>query len=308
MQLTIIAKNIRFYRRQLGQTQQQFADSLGIKRSLLGAYEEGRAMPKLEVLSALAELFKCGIADLINKELAPEGAPIPMASQRGRPAKATPISLGPIIPEFPTSAPSYIPSPTASRGWAASQEATIAGRHIRTLATTTTEDGMPLVEMVTKADAPKYLKQFDDLGFLIGLQKMALPFLQAGGSYRTFQLQADGFVGYAVAQFVRNWYMLTAKKSYVVVHNGGIEMAQLENKMADALPSVTLLSKGKTPRTIGLDSVLEFWEVEWLLADAGDAHTLPKQDQGILPERISLQLEQVSQRLSAIEASLSMTA
>lgn len=40
-----INENIRFLRKQLGLTQDQFAQQLDIKRSLVGAYEEGRAEP-----------------------------------------------------------------------------------------------------------------------------------------------------------------------------------------------------------------------------------------------------------------------
>ena len=36
-------ENIRVLRKKLSLTQDQFAQQLGIKRSLIGAYEEGRA-------------------------------------------------------------------------------------------------------------------------------------------------------------------------------------------------------------------------------------------------------------------------
>ncbi len=47
-------ENIRFLRKQLGLTQDQFAQQLDIKRSLVGAYEEGRAEPRLELLQKMA--------------------------------------------------------------------------------------------------------------------------------------------------------------------------------------------------------------------------------------------------------------
>jgi transcriptional regulator with XRE-family HTH domain len=45
-----ISQNIKFLRKKKGLTQQQFADQVGIKRSLVGAYEEERAEPKYELL------------------------------------------------------------------------------------------------------------------------------------------------------------------------------------------------------------------------------------------------------------------
>ena len=52
----LIKDIIKGIRKNLGLTQQQFAGELGIKRSLIGAYEEGRAEPRLELLYRIAEL------------------------------------------------------------------------------------------------------------------------------------------------------------------------------------------------------------------------------------------------------------
>lgn len=51
---------IRQLRKKLNLTQEQFAQQLNIKRSLVGAYEEGRAEPRLELLHRMASL--CGIS------------------------------------------------------------------------------------------------------------------------------------------------------------------------------------------------------------------------------------------------------
>jgi transcriptional regulator with XRE-family HTH domain len=61
-------ENIRVLRKKLSLTQDQFAQKLGIKRSLIGAYEEGRAEPKLELLQKMAEVFGISVDDLIGKE------------------------------------------------------------------------------------------------------------------------------------------------------------------------------------------------------------------------------------------------
>jgi transcriptional regulator with XRE-family HTH domain len=52
-----LAERIRTLRKAAGWTQQALADALGIKRSALGAYEEGRAEPKLATLIAFARHF-----------------------------------------------------------------------------------------------------------------------------------------------------------------------------------------------------------------------------------------------------------
>jgi transcriptional regulator with XRE-family HTH domain len=62
-------ENMRSLRKRLKLTQDQFAAKLDIKRSLLGAYEEGRAEPKLELLQKIAEVFHVSVDDLIGKDL-----------------------------------------------------------------------------------------------------------------------------------------------------------------------------------------------------------------------------------------------
>ena len=45
-----LANNLRYLRKQNQLTQEQLAQKIGIKRALIGAYEEGRAEPKLLTL------------------------------------------------------------------------------------------------------------------------------------------------------------------------------------------------------------------------------------------------------------------
>lgn len=51
--------NIRFKeaRKELCMTQQEFAETLEIKRSSVGAYEEGRALPSLEIMHKIILLL-----------------------------------------------------------------------------------------------------------------------------------------------------------------------------------------------------------------------------------------------------------
>jgi transcriptional regulator with XRE-family HTH domain len=62
-------KNLRYLRRLRGLTQEEFADRLEIKRSLLGAYEEERADPKLEVCEKISQIFKISLDELLLSDL-----------------------------------------------------------------------------------------------------------------------------------------------------------------------------------------------------------------------------------------------
>jgi len=62
-------QNLKYLRKLRGWTQEEFSTKLGIKRSLLGAYEEERADPRLEVLENVSEIFKVSLDELLLHDL-----------------------------------------------------------------------------------------------------------------------------------------------------------------------------------------------------------------------------------------------
>jgi transcriptional regulator with XRE-family HTH domain len=62
-------KNLRYLRKLRGWTQEEFANKLKIKRSLVGAYEEERAEPRLEVMEQICNIFKLSLEDFLFKDL-----------------------------------------------------------------------------------------------------------------------------------------------------------------------------------------------------------------------------------------------
>lgn len=67
--MSYAGKNLRYLRKLRGWTQEEFAAKLKVKRSLVGAYEEERAEPKLEVLEVLSSIFKLSLDELLLKDL-----------------------------------------------------------------------------------------------------------------------------------------------------------------------------------------------------------------------------------------------
>lgn len=67
--MAIAGKNLKYLRKLRGWTQEEFSNKLGIKRSLLGAYEEERADPRIEVLEQVGEMFKLTLDELLLKDL-----------------------------------------------------------------------------------------------------------------------------------------------------------------------------------------------------------------------------------------------
>jgi transcriptional regulator with XRE-family HTH domain len=87
--MSIISSNLKFLRKKKGLTQQQFADQMDIKRSLVGAYEEDRADPKYDLLKKLALFFDVSIDALINETIDEKWAPKP----KGNPANLRVLSI-----------------------------------------------------------------------------------------------------------------------------------------------------------------------------------------------------------------------
>ena len=67
--MSLVSENIRYLRKLNGLTQEQFSRKINIKRSLLGAYEEGRANPNQENMQAIARAFNTTIELLTRQDL-----------------------------------------------------------------------------------------------------------------------------------------------------------------------------------------------------------------------------------------------
>ena len=67
--MSIAAQNLKYLRKLRGWTQEEFASKLKIKRSLLGAYEEERAEPRLEVLELVSDMFRLSLDELLRKKM-----------------------------------------------------------------------------------------------------------------------------------------------------------------------------------------------------------------------------------------------
>ena len=67
--MSIVSDNLKYLRKQMHFTQEQMAGKIGIKRSLLGAYEEGRADPRLNNLQKIADIFNVSVDMIISNDL-----------------------------------------------------------------------------------------------------------------------------------------------------------------------------------------------------------------------------------------------
>ncbi len=67
--MSMASQNLKYLRKLRGWTQEEFANKLRIKRSLLGAYEEERAEPRIDVLETVCDIFKLTLDEILRKDL-----------------------------------------------------------------------------------------------------------------------------------------------------------------------------------------------------------------------------------------------
>lgn len=96
--MSIANKNLKYLRKLRGWTQDEFATKLNIKRSLLGAYEEERAEPRIEVLETICDMFKLTLDEILRKDLSAETGTGNYLARRRALKLSTVITLIPFVP------------------------------------------------------------------------------------------------------------------------------------------------------------------------------------------------------------------
>lgn len=62
-------KNLKFLRTEMGITQAELSEKLGLQRTMISAYEDGRSEPKLATLSILSETFHVSVDELLYHDI-----------------------------------------------------------------------------------------------------------------------------------------------------------------------------------------------------------------------------------------------
>ncbi len=165
----MINTNLKFWRRELALTQAQIAEKLGIKRSLVGAYEEGRAEPRMATLVNMARLFGISLDQLVTTDF---------SKRKNAKAAATMRQLEPV--------------PVEADGDDDPEPPT--GGKLRILALTVDRDENENIELVPHKAAAGYLNGYADPEYLGELPRFRLPMLPPTGSYRAFEISGDSML------------------------------------------------------------------------------------------------------------------
>lgn len=224
--MTLIAKNLKSLRKRHNLTQDQFAQKLGIKRSSVGAYEEGRAEPPLSNLSNIARSFDVSIDSLVYEDI------------------EVGIGLNPLTGQKQT------------------KNSEIAGVPLKVLAITVDKNDKENIEFIPQKAAAGYLNGYSDPQFLKDLPKFNLPNLSTG-TYRAFEISGDSMQpinsgSIIIGKYVENPQELKQGERYIIISaSEGIVF----KRVFDENESVRLVSDNSnfSPYTMKKEDVIEIW-------------------------------------------------
>lgn len=330
----LISNNIRFLRKKHGYTQEQLASRVGIKRSLLGAYEEDRAEVRGPLLEAFAKVFSVSINELTGSDLSggaavtfsrgrrSSGPSYPTSGASGSgylshtfpsfaketTAPARPVTANPAPAPTPplaeplrdfAPAPAPVAQPSVPNSISpASRLEKWEGHALRTLAVVQTSEFDNQSTLVPADQLAAYARQHSQPSFLASLPTGQFPGLSKQALLRGFQW-SEAFREYPdqtwfIASYVRNWLM-AEKAVHVLVHRTqGCRLGLLENQLKE---QNRLLLNGQT---IEPDDLLELWKVEWVLAPFAQETPRPVTTQPDLTPR----LQALEAKLAALETRL----
>lgn len=89
--MNFLGANLKYLRKNRNMTQEELANKLGVKRSLIGAYEEGRVEPRLRTLLNACHYFNLTLDALIDTDLSCEQHTDPHPDIKGKQLRVLPV-------------------------------------------------------------------------------------------------------------------------------------------------------------------------------------------------------------------------
>ena len=229
-----VNKNFKELRNIHGTTQQEFADFLGIKRASVGAYEEGRAKPNLEVLQKLADEFDITLDALITKDISKMSES--ELEMNGR------------------------------------FDAT--GKKLRVLSITVDQEEKENIQLVPVKASAGYLSGYADPEYIKDLPRFNLPMLPLGTyrafeikGDSMLPLQPGSIV---IGEYVENWEDLKDGHTYVILsqEDGVVYKRVFSNNTEKNLITCQSDNPSYPPFEIHAKDILEIWKAKLFISKA----------------------------------------
>jgi transcriptional regulator with XRE-family HTH domain len=232
-----LSENIKFLRKRRNLTQNDLAETLGTKRSSINNYESGTAVPPLNVLISLSDLFHLSVDTLVRINLS--GL---------RESQLYMVEHG--------------------------SDVFVKGNELRVLATTVDSKNKENIEIVSIKAKAGYTTGYFDPEFISGLPNFQLPILSKERKYRAFQISGDSMLpvqdkSWVVGEYVQDLNSVKDDHSYIVLTlNEGIVFKKVKNEL-QAKGSLKMISSNPeyAPYDLSINEIREVWKFVLYIAD-----------------------------------------
>lgn len=224
------SKNLRYIREEKYRlTQEALAENLGVSRSALSAYEDGRAEPRILLLIKIAQYFEITIDELINVDFAQaEENYVTRLEQLKRYITAFEMKINRVQTE-----------------------------------NTSNDDYLELVPQKATAG---YTQGFASPEYLDTLPKYQIPFLHKGKTYRAFEIEGDSMLplqsgAIVIGEKIPSWDDLSNGQLCIVVSkHQGIVLKKVYKRLFER-ERLLLKSQNMSyrPYEIEATEILELW-------------------------------------------------
>jgi transcriptional regulator with XRE-family HTH domain len=243
--MSYAGKNLKYIRKQREWTQEEMANQLQIKRSLVGAYEEERAEPRLEVMESICALFSINLEQFLFQDLSLTGS----MDGDGEGSSGN------------SSKNNYL-------------------ERRRALKSDKSNSLAPIVPFVPVKAAAGYLAGYADPEFLDELNTFTLPML-APGDYRAFEIIGDSMLptpsgSVIVGEKVGSFKEVKNSNTYIVVSNSdGVVYKRIitndDRSKEGNGDRLTLLSDNPLyePYQVNTTDIVEIWKAVYIIHKAG---------------------------------------
>jgi transcriptional regulator with XRE-family HTH domain len=225
----VFASNIKFLRKRKKRTQDEVAETLGMKRSTLSGYENEVAMPNIPALIQFSKYYNMSVDTLIKVDLAALTGHQLYMLEHG-------------------------------------EDVFLKGGKLRVLATTVDSNNNENIELVPEKAKAGYTRGFFDPEYISDLPRYQLPFLPADRKYRTFQVSGDSMLpipdgAWVTGEFVQNWLSLPGGEACIVLTlDEGIVFKMVENHInEDGTLRLISLNTLYEPYFVNVSEVREIW-------------------------------------------------
>lgn len=290
-----VSKNIRYLRRLHNYTQEEFAEILGIKRSSLGAYEEGRAMPNFSTLMQLGKLFGLTIEQIVSTEVAniirePKMIPVnpdaededllsqevfdvfekekPTAQENSLDKLEDKISPKALEKEKISPEPQKVKrndtSETEEKKYPTLEEGLFSVQNETETFFDINQGDIPLVQ---QSNLTNYLAYYTEKTFIEKLPKIQMSLLAKNQEYRAFEMDKSFPLekSICIGSYLKNWYNVQTGETYLfLTQKQGLVYGKAENRLRSE-GIIKLQGLGQVHKIL-LREIFEIWQFQLLIS------------------------------------------